>query len=656
MKTRSFLSVTLILFFYWGECLPQVSDEKVLMTVAGRDVPVGEFIRMYNKGLDAESKTDIDTYLEQFTDFKLKVADAMALGTDTTKAFRTELEGYRNQLARTYLTDPGIKEKLILEAYQRSLTEINASHILINCPPTALPKDTLKAYMKASDIRERILNGESFEKVARESSDDKSALMNNGNLGYFTVFQMIKPFEDAAYSLKPGIISMPVRTSFGYHIISVKGRRPSKGKIKVSHIMKAVTPGSVDTVVWKVESEINKIYVQLKNGSSFKELASKYSDHKESSSRNGELNWFGAGEIISDFSEVAFSISDTGEFTKPVRTNYGFHIIKLLDKKPPASIEEARPMLESKIKTQDLNSLEKKSFISKLKKEYNFRINSGPYEWFVKNTDTLIIRAKSFYDQKKIPAGNIYSFADQNLTAKDFAKAIEKGSQGNDKNNPKKFIDAYIDFMASDQIFKYENLALGNKYPEFRYLMNEFHDGILLFDISSEKVWDRIRKDSTGLIGFYEDHKESYLSKRAIEGKIYSLNMPGGLNKLSSAFKKYSGKSDIDNRLREKFNRKGDTTLTITGQKWYYGDDPEIDRIEWTVGVHTFMKNKIPSLIFVKKIIEPVPLSFKEVQAEMINGYQDKLMNEWIKQLRDKYPVEIDKSVFNDVKKLLNNE
>jgi len=259
MKTRSFLSVTLLVFFYWGECLPQVPDEKVLMTVAGRDVPVGEFIRMYNKGLDTESKTDIDVYLEQFIDFKLKVADAIARGTDTTKAFRTELEGYRSQLARTYLTDPGMKEKLILEAYQRSLTEINASHILINCPPDAPPKDTLKAYMKAAGIRERILKGESFEKVARETSDDKSALMNNGNLGYFTVFQMIKPFEDAAYSLKPGTISMPVRTSFGYHIISVKERRPSKGKIKVAHIMKAVPAGSADSVIRKAESEINNM-------------------------------------------------------------------------------------------------------------------------------------------------------------------------------------------------------------------------------------------------------------------------------------------------------------------------------------------------------------------------------------------------------------
>jgi peptidyl-prolyl cis-trans isomerase SurA len=510
-----------------------------------------------------------------------------------------------------------------------------------------MPKDTLKAYMKAMGIRERILNGESFEKVARDASDDKSALMNNGNLGYFTVFQMIKPFEDAAYSIKPGTISMPVRTSFGYHIINVKDKRPSMGKIKVAHIMKAVPQGADEKVTREVESEINNIYDQLKNGSSFGALAAKYSDHKESAARNGELSWFGAGEIISDFSEAAFSISDTGEYTKPVRTIFGFHIIKLLDKKAPPSYEEARPMIESKIKASDINSLGKKSFLSKLKNEYNFKINPAVYDWFVKKTE---------YNLSRIPSGNIYSFANQYLDAKDFAKAIEKRNHIPGKDDPRHFIDTYIDLLASDQIIKYEDSILEKKYPEFRYLMNEFHDGILLFDISSKKVWDRIKEDSTGLYRYYEDHKNSYLSKRAIEGKAYTLNIPGGFKKLLSAYNRYSGKSETDRRLIEKFNRSGDTVLTISEHKWYFGDDPDIDNIEWSQGVHTINKNTIPTLIFVQKISEPDPLPYNDVQAEMITGYQDQLMAEWIEQLKKKYHVEIENSVFVEVKKLLNNE
>jgi peptidyl-prolyl cis-trans isomerase SurA len=656
MKTRSILSLTLLLLLCWEVCLPQEADEKVLMTVGGRKVTAGEFIRMYNKGLDPDTRTDVDTYLQQFIEFKLKVADALSQGTDTTKAFKTELEGYRNQLARNYLTDPGLKEKLVQQAYQRSLTDIKASHILVNCPADAIPKDTLKAYKKAADIRERIISGESFEKLAKEESDDKSAEINGGDLGYFTVFQMIKPFEDAAYSLEPGSISQPVRTSFGYHLIFVTGRRQSLGKIRVAHIMKAVPKGADEKTLKEAESEIYKIYDKLRNGSSFSELAKQFSDHKESAAKNGELGWFGTGDIIKEFSEAAFGLSDTGEYTKPVRTIFGFHIIKLLDKKPPLSYNEAKLLIESKIKTSDINALSKQSLITKLKDEYNYQLNRDVFNWFVKRTDTLIMSGRSVYDQKRIPKRDIYSFADQHMTAKEFAWAIEKRSYKVNNSDPKSFIDSYIGYLLTDQIFGYENSILEKKYPEFRYLMKEFHDGILLFDVSSKTVWDRVRDDSTGLHRFYEEHKNNYLTKRGFKCKEYSLNIPGGLEKLTSAYNRFSGRPDADLRMLERFSNKGDSLLKIREQIYYSGNDRVTDSIDWRVGVHSFVKNNVPTIIFVQKILEPVPLPFNAVQAEMINGYQDQLMAEWIRQLRDKYRVEIDNSVYVEVKKILRNE
>jgi len=360
MKVRSLLSV--VLFFLSSNFfMAQIPDEKVLMTVAGRTVDAGEFIRMYNKSSDPDSRTKVDEYMEQFVAFKLKVADAIEKGYDTTNSFREELNGYRNQLAQNYLSDPDIKENLLRKAYERSLVEVNASHILVGCPPDASPDDTLKAYRKASGIRERILQGEDFEQVAKAASDDKSVLINNGNLGYFTVFQMITPFEEAAYNLKPGTVSMPVRTPYGYHIIRINDKRPSKGKIKVAHIMKAVSHNSDEEGMRNAEKEINEIYSLLENGASFKNLALNLSDHKASAANGGELNWFGAGEIISDFSEAAFSMKDTGEFTKPVRSVNGFHIIKLLDKKAPGSFEESKSYLESKLNRSDLISKGKKS-------------------------------------------------------------------------------------------------------------------------------------------------------------------------------------------------------------------------------------------------------------------------------------------------------
>ena len=436
---------------------------------------------------------DIDSYLQQYIVFKLKVADALNEGYDTTRAFRNELNGYRNQLAQNYLTDTQTKEKLLQKAYQRSLTEISAWHILIALPQDASPEDTLKAFQKASDIRERIIKGESFEQVARGTSDDQSVKVNGGNLGYFTVFQMIMPFEDAAYSLKKGAISEPVRTPYGYHIIKVTDKRPSKGKIKVAHIMKASPPGTGEKEAKQAEDEINNIYKKLQERTSFSELAKKYSDHKESAVKGGELNWFGAGEIISDFSEAAFSLRDTGKYTKPVRTIYGWHIIKLLDKKAPGTFEESRSFLESKINQSYLNSISKKSFVERLKKEYKFKINQDNYTWFVGNTDTLIIQGLKKYDRTNMPEGNIYSFANQRFTTKEFANYIEKRGSMVVTNDSVIFINRSIETRASDQLINYENSVLEKKYPEFRYLMNEFHDGMLLFEISGKKVWNETR-------------------------------------------------------------------------------------------------------------------------------------------------------------------
>jgi peptidyl-prolyl cis-trans isomerase SurA len=626
------------------------------MTVAGKQVPAGEFIRMYKKSAEPGKPQDTDTYLQQYITFKLKVADAVKEGLDTTKAFRDELNGYRNQLAQNYLTDTQTKEKLLAKTYQRSLTEINAWHILIACPEGAKPEDTLNAWQKASDIRERIIKGEPFEQVARGTSDDPSVKINGGNLGYFTVFQMIMPFEDAAYNLKKGAISEPVRTPYGYHIIMVSDKRASKGKVLVAHIMKASPPGTGEKEAKQAEESINAIYKELGEGASFSKLAEKYSDHKESASQGGKLNWFGTGEIISDFSEAAFSLTDTGKYTKPVRTLYGWHIIKLLDRKAPGTFEETKSYLESKINQSYLNSLSKKSFVEKLKKEYKFKINLQAFNWFTENTDTLIIRGLAKYDKTRMPSGTLYSFANQYLTTKDFAAYIERRGSMIVTDDPVYFINKSIEARVSDQIIKYENSILEKKYPDFRYLMNEFHDGILLFEISGKKVWNKVQEDSAGLNLYYEDHKQSFLTKKGIEAKTYILKSDRGGKTLFSAYKRYSRKPDTDTLMLDKFNKKNDSLLVITERKWFAGDDPEIDKIQWIPGYRSVKINNSPAVILIKKIIEPAPLPFKEVQGEMMTGYQEYLENEWIRQLKEKYPVKIDNQIYDEVKKSLSNE
>ena len=655
MKIRTFL-LFLLLTLLPVICRAQTLNSKILMVVDGKNVQAGEFIRMYNKSREPGKAQDVNSYLGQFTIFKLKVADALHEGYDTTRSFRNELAGYRNQLAQNYLTDGDVKEKLLQKAYQRSLTDINAWHILIGLSAEALPDDTLRAWKKAIDVRERIIKGEPFESVARGTSDDKSVKINGGNLGYFTAFQMIMPFEDAAYSLKKGTLSMPVRTPFGYHIILVADKRPSKGRIKVAHIMKAVQPGSDENDSDQAKASIDSIYQLLKNGASFSDLARKYSDHKQSAVRGGELDWFGTGEIVSDFSEAAFSLTDTGKFTQPVRTPYGWHIIKLLGKKAPGTFEESRSWLESRINQSYLNSISKKSFTERLKREYKFQLNNEAYNWFVSHTDTLIIKGLKTYDPAALPAGNIYSFASQSVPVKDFADYVNKKATMVITRDSSVFIKKMIELKAYDDLSRYENSVLETKYPDFRYLMQEFHDGMLLFEISGKRVWNRVGSDTSGLKNYYDGHKENWLSKKGIEARIYTLKVPGGQNQLSSAFSRLSKKPDLDVQLNRMFNKPGDTLLIIREGKWFAGENKKLDSIEWTPGQHEYVENEYPSIVMITKVIEPSPVRFEEVKGEVMTGFQDLLEKAWTGQLIKKYNVKTDSSVLEEVRKELRNE
>jgi peptidyl-prolyl cis-trans isomerase SurA len=420
--------------------------------------------------------------------------------------------------------------------------------------------------------------------------------------------------------------------------------------------MKNAPPGTSVADAQKAEDEINSIYSKLREGASFSEMAGKYSDHKESAVKGGVLNWFGTGEMIPDFSEAAFAIRDTGNYTKPVRTIYGWHIIKLLDRKPPGSYEETKSYLESRINQSYLNSLSKKTFVDKLKKEYKFKINRIAFDWFTGNTDTLIMQGLKKYDRSALPEGIIYSFTSQAFKNTEFADYIERHGTLIVTRDSGYFIKTLLDNSASDQLISYENSILEKKYPEFRYLMNEFHDGILLFDISNKKVWDRINHDSLGLRSYYENNKNNYLSAKQIDAKIYKLRVKNAEDALSSAYRKYSKKPDADKRLLEKFNKQNDTLLSITEGTWKRGQDQELDKIEWTAGIHYFSINGFPAIIIVEKVTDQLPLRFEEVEEKMMTGYQEYLEKEWNKQLKEKYNVKIDSFIFGEVKKKLINE
>src|SRR5690554_3881628 len=324
--------------------------KQVLFTIDDKRYYTDDFVRVYNKNLDFvkdDSQKDIDNYLDLYLAYKMKVNKAYDLGLDKNPKSIKELESYRSQLSKNYLTDTNVSEQLIREAYDRSLKEIKAAHILVLVDENATPQDTLKAYQKIKSIRERILKGEDFGKLAQELSEDPSAKENKGDLGYFSVFRMVYSFENAAYNTPKGKISPPIRTRFGYHLIKVNDVRDNRGEISVAHIMIA-KPNDVAKKT-ETQEKNNMIHQKLRQGENFEGLAKQFSDDNSTAPNGGKLARIASGQLNSAaFEDAAFSINSIGEYTEPIETAFGWHIIKLLEKHPIQTLEEIRSDLEKR--------------------------------------------------------------------------------------------------------------------------------------------------------------------------------------------------------------------------------------------------------------------------------------------------------------------
>ena len=365
----SFLLGTLVVF-------AQKNDSPILMEIGDKKITLEEFEAIYNKNSDNKKNTkeEVEDYLDLYIKFKLKVVEAEDLGMDTLPAFIQELEGYRKQLAQPYLSDREVTEKLIEEAYERMKYDVKAAHILVKVTLEADPKDTLAAYNKIMKIRKRIVGGEDFEKVAAEVSEDPSAKNNQGNLGYFSAFQMVYPFETAAYETEVGKISMPVRTSFGYHLVKTIDKRKARGIMKVAHIMVRADKKLGEEEINQKKEKIDEIYAKVTaKDADFTALARQYSEDKESAKRGGELPAFGAGKMVEEFETAAFALENDGDISVPILTDYGWHIIKRLELKNLESYEELYPTLKAKVARDSRANKSKEIVIENIKKENNFK-------------------------------------------------------------------------------------------------------------------------------------------------------------------------------------------------------------------------------------------------------------------------------------------
>jgi len=626
------------------------SDATVLFRIQKSEVTVEEFTRLYAKSKSVSEKINFDEFVDQFIIFRLKVEQAMEEGLDTTELFRKELAGYRNQLAQSYLTDNEAVEKVYENIYRRLLTEINAWHILVTCLPDATPEDTLLAYNKSLELRARLIEGEPFESVARGGSDDPSVILNGGNLGYFTAMQMILPFEDVAYSLKKGEISVPVKTPFGYHIIKVNDRRPSQGLVKVAHIMKAVPPGASEDVWNDSYNEIDTIYQKLIAGSSFSEMAKGESDHAESAIKGGEMDWFRTGDIVPEFGNAAFALMRNGDISPPFKTAFGWHIIKRIDRKPIGSFEENRAYIVSRQTNSRVSSLARDSFVNRLKKEYGFNLNNNTLDIIITLTDTAMARSMKKIDASMVPAGRIFSYQGGFLSCHDFVQIIEKNITAFNGSNTETIINSLLKNTIAESLIKYEDSRLESKYPDFRFLIKEFHDGMLLFEVNSREVWNKPFSDTTELQRFYEENIDKYIGKPSADLKVYPAIKPEELNTLRKLVSKYGTRPGGDAKIKSKYYVKYGTSSSIVNRRVFEGDDPELDHMIGKEGIGTAMQDGNMCVILTTRTYQAEPLPVSEVLPEITALYQDSLETNWVAQLKKKYTVWINERVLQEIR------
>ena len=642
-----------ISLFVAAASFAQQAKKEVLFTVDGKPYYTDEFIRVYNKNLDLvkdDSQKDLNNYLDLFIGYKLKVNKANKLGLQEGQAYRNELKSYRNQLSRNYLTDTKVTKELVAEAYERSKKEIRAQHILFLVDENAAPADTLKAYNKAVDARKKVLAGEDFGKLAVQLSEDPSAKENKGDLGYFSVFRMVYPFETGAYKTPKGQVSKPIRTRFGYHLIKVNDIRDNRGEVTVAHIMIMKPKAGEEN---NAQATINEIYQKLKQGEDFGNLAKQFSEDKTSAPNGGLLNKFGSGELTAvEFEDAAFGLQKPGDYSAPFQTQFGWHIVKLIEKHPVKPLADVQADFENRIRRDDRSRKITESLNEKLRKKYTVKkdakvyanaakaLNNNLYSqtWEAPKegyTETII----TINNDKKVPAKAYLDFVAMQQRAELTTKPVARLGE------------VLFDKFTDEQLNVYYNDNLETEFPEFAVVMEEYRDGLLLFDLMEKEIWEKAKTDTVGLESFYNAHKDSYQWKDRIDADVFSSTKEDVIKKVRKYLKQGKDAAYIKVQLNK------DSKVEVMEKKGIFETDSNAvpKQAKWQTGLTDIIKEgDYYYVVKVNKVLPKGPKTLDETRGRVINDYQQHLESNWVSNLKKEFNVQVNQDVFARVKKQLN--
>ena len=641
---------TVFILVVFTTLLAKAQKHETVFTVGDKVISTTEFERVYLKNIDLvqdDNQKKIANYLDLYINYQLKLQEAYAQGLNKDVNYQRELERYRKDLLKSYLTDATVTQKLMKEAYDRSLKEVNASHILIRLAEDALPKDTLAAYNKIKTIRDKAVAGEAFDKLAKQYSEDPSAKKNGGNLGYFSVFQMVYPFENAAYTTPKGKISNIFRTRFGYHITKVNDVRPAHGQVEVAHIM-VVTNKKNEA---EAKEKIQNIYKQLQNGSDFASLAKQLSDDKKSAAKGGRLPVFGINRMVPEFEKVAFSLKNAGDISQPFQSPYGWHIAKLIRKIPLPTFEKAQAQLKSKIANDMRSKLITKAFLEKIKKQYHIKTNNNLIKDFLKFSDTNY--QKGLWKPTATLQKNTSTALELNKETKTYAdfanylrnhpvKTREKALEKTLTKQYKQFVD--------DAVFDYYKAHLEETNSAFANTMQEYRDGVLLFNLMNQEIWDKAPKDTLGLHAYYENNKEKYKWNTRATVLLASVTNKTKAKAVCKLLQAGKSKSEI-----EKIVNTDKIHVLFSLKKIEDGRSNLPKKYKLKEGVSKVIKEKNNYIVTKTSDIKPsIFKTFDEAKGQIINDYQNAMEKQWLANLHKKYKVVVNQEVVGKLKKKYN--
>ena len=618
--------------------------DPVLMTINGKDIKLSEFEYLYHKNNQQQvEKETLEQYVDRFVLYKQKVADAEAAGIDTTDVFIKEFEGYQKDLATPYMAeDTTYLWQMVSEAYERYKKEIDIDHFML--PLGNTPEETQANLDRMDSIRNCVLAGEDWEDLVAQFSSDPSKQRNRGHYGYISAGMFPYSFENELYNTALGEVSKPFKTQFGVHMLRVNNIR-ERNDAHAKHILKLFPQNATDEQKAECKVKIDSIYALLKAGANFEELAK--AESQDGSARNGgELGWFGRGRMVQPFEDIAFSLAD-GEISEPFETRFGYHIIKKVAH-GVAPLSEVRSSIETAINRDERATLIKDRRLSDLKNKYAYNLNPAFEKMLTQQLIQNGIPFDSAFVANNIKGSDMPLFTyggKQSVPVKELQSKLNTKTRFITPEDAKSYILSCVDPVAEKTLADYHARELVKSNPEYRNLLNEYRDGMLLFEISNRRVWKAANKDTVGLENYFAEHRANYnWDEPHFKGIILSAKNDSVLDLVRADILQMS----VDT-LTDGLHHKYGNDIRMERMVVKKGENTYADYLAFKVGDKPERKGYEEFMILEGGIIAQ-PQEMADVRGAVTSDYQDVLEQRWKEELARKYPAKINNKVLKQVK------